>query len=449
MPIKGLTDRHAKFPEIGRIRKGGAAPRDAQGRTTRIGPDLTYFRVEFDERETEATAIFEKHYGTAAEGKPDEIDILLPFATVDENFEAWREAYLAGGMIHRCDGEWVQYEYDPKIGGPSVKGGIDVATGERRACDGSKPVLLYGPQHDKPLMCKPAGRLKVLLPVLRRAAYVTVLTGSVYDIVHLSEQLEAYRLLGGPQGLVGIPLVLRRRPKEISRPDPATGERKRMTKSLLSIEADPEWVRQRMTALQASATPDLEPGAVLRLPASRAAVDEDEAIEGDVLDLGDEAIGETEANGLPPIRSATTIASTPPAGSEAHVVWPKDAIDSLLGSDCLPKGTTPRQLELLLSKHSPFAPGDPIEWVAGWCAKFTAARARAAQDGLTQSATMTAQQATAAWVSSESERMDTKAQSGTIGPTEFEAWSSVLRKAESMGLISKLAENKAADDVPF
>ena len=444
MPIKGLTDRHAKFPEIGRIRKGGPAPRDAQGRTTRIGPDLTYFRVEFDDQETGARAIFERHYGTAAEGKPDEIDILLPFETVEENFEAWREAYLAGGMIHRCDGEWVQYEYSPAKGGPSVKGGITVDTGDRKPCDGSTPVLMYGANRDKPLLCKPAGRLRVLLPVLRRAAYLTVLTGSIYDIVHLSEQLEAYRLLGGPTGLVGIPLVLRRRPKEISRPDPATGERKRMTKSLLSLEADPEWVRQRMMALQASATPSLEPGAVLRLTASKATVDEDELLEGDVLDLGDEASGEPERNGLPPIQSAAAVASAPPAGSEAHVAWPKDAIDSLLASDCLPKGTTASQIESLLGRHSPFAPGDPIEWVAGWCAKYTAARTRAAQDGVQQSATITAQQATAAWVAFEAERMDTKAQSGTIGSTEFQVWSGILRKAEAMGLISK-----AADDVPF
>lgn len=456
-PIKGLTDRHAKFPEIGRIRKGGAAPRDASGRTTRIGQDLTYFRVEFDEREAEAKAIFEKHYGTAAEGKPDEIDILLPFPSVEENFEAWREAYLAGGMIHRCDGEWVQYEYDPKRGAPSVKGGLEVDTGERRACDGSKPVLMYGPAHDKPLMCKPAGRLKALLPVLRRAAYVTVLTGSVYDIVHLSEQLEAYRLLGGQQGLVGIPLVLRRRPKEIIRPDPGTGERKRMTKSLLSIEADPNWVRQRLMALQASATPSLEPGAIMRLPASRAAVDEDEAIEGELIrDLGDSDEGagesESEGNGLPvtptdvpadaPSTSARPAASAKP---DAIAAWPKDIIESLMAGDVLPKGTKGKEVELLL-RYSPFEPGDVVEWLASWCGKYTAARTRAAQDGETLSALETAKRATAAWVNEWSERIDVRAQAGTMGPTEFEAWTIVVGRAEAKGLIPRAAANTAGGE---
>jgi len=225
MPIKGLTDRGAAFPEIGRVRKGAKKTKNAPG------SDLDYFRVEFDEQETRTADAFKAVYGD----KPDEINILLPFNGVDENFEAWREAYVRGGLIHRCDGEQVIYEVNQSTGEKVV-----VNAQPFKACNRSSN-------------CKPVGRLKVLVPELQRLAYLTVLTGSVHDIMNISQQLEALLQMRGK--LAGIPLKLRRRPREISTPSGENGKRARRTKWLLSVEADPDWVKCQLTAMKQAALP--------------------------------------------------------------------------------------------------------------------------------------------------------------------------------------------------
>jgi len=225
MPIIGLTDRPAAFPEIGQVRKGAPKPEDGK----KPGQDLKWFRVTFDERETEAAAVFATTYGE----HPTEINVLLPFNAVEENFEAWREAYVAGGLTHRCDGARVWYETDP-TGHKAIAAGVPEKT-----CDGSSG-------------CKPVGRLKVLVPELRRLAFLTVLTTSVHDIMNLQRQLEALLQINGK--LAGVPLKLRRRPVKISTPMP-DGKRARREKWLLSIEADPTWVKAKLLAMKAAALP--------------------------------------------------------------------------------------------------------------------------------------------------------------------------------------------------
>lgn len=226
MGIKGLTDRQAAFPEIGQIRKGAPKPEDGK----RPGADLKWFRTTFDEMETEAAAIFARTYGE----HPTEIDVLLPFNTPAENFEAWREAYVAGGLTHRCDGDKVWYELDAQ-GQRSVVAGVP-----DRTCDRSR-------------QCKPVGRLKVLVPQLQRLAFLTVLTSSIHDIMNLQRQLDALHQINGK--LAGVPLKLRRRPVMISTPSGSNGQRARREKWLLSIEADPAWVKAKLLAMKAAALP--------------------------------------------------------------------------------------------------------------------------------------------------------------------------------------------------
>jgi len=96
-PIRGLTHREASFPMLGAIRKGAPKKPD------RPGADLDHFRVEFDEMEKDAAGKFVAVYGE----EPREINILLPFNSVDQNFQAWQESYVRSGLIHRCDGDWV------------------------------------------------------------------------------------------------------------------------------------------------------------------------------------------------------------------------------------------------------------------------------------------------------------------------------------------------------
>ena len=245
MGIKGLTDRGLSFPEIGQIRKG------AKKEGNRPGFDLTYFRVEFDEREVEAAEKFHSVYGE----KPAEIRIVLPFNDIPRMWDAWLEAYTAGRMIARSDGEYYTYLIDTKTGEILVKSGLDVKTGLPKPYVDGQPVGYYmdGKGKQQPVFCKPTGRLKIIIPELGRAAYLTLMTTSKHDIANISAQLEAFRTVNN--GLIaGIPLILRRRPKKISCPNP-DGTRARREKWMVSIEADPQWMSQMIGHLNSLALP--------------------------------------------------------------------------------------------------------------------------------------------------------------------------------------------------
>lgn len=243
MSIKGLTDRNMAFPEIGVIRKG--APKPPDGRAP--GKDLTFFRVEFDEREAEAAAKFQACYKT----EPREINVLLPFDDIDRCWDAWLEAYTAGRMVARSDGEKFIYLVNPKTGEIEVKNGQPYKRYEE-----GKPVGYYTNQRTgkgEPIYCKPTGRLKVVIPELQRLAYLVVLTTSFHDIANISAQLEALKQVNGGR-LAGIPLILRRRPKKISTPKP-DGTKARYAKWLISIEADPSWVKAKLMEVKHLALP--------------------------------------------------------------------------------------------------------------------------------------------------------------------------------------------------
>lgn len=249
-PIKGLTDRGLSFPEIGQIRKG------AKKTGNRPGEDLTYFRVEFDEREKKAEESFWAVYTNKETGKrePQAIRIILPFDEIERMWDAWYEGYTAGRMVARADGEIFTYLIDAKTNRILVKNGIDIETGMPRPFIEGRPVGFYTSNgKEMPIFCKPSGRLKVIIPELARAVYLTVLTTSIHDILNISDQLRAFQQINGGR-LSGIPLVLRRRPKAISTPN-ADGTRARRVKWLLSIEADPEWVKKRLMATKAAALP--------------------------------------------------------------------------------------------------------------------------------------------------------------------------------------------------
>lgn len=213
--IKGLTDRGASFPKLGALRKG--APKEG----SRPGSDLHHFR--FDSDDAAATAAFTAAYGD----EPNYISVYLPYATTEENFQAWKEEWSASSLRHRCDGEtmtrWLKtdgsYSDEPK------------------PCPGN---------------CKPAGRLMVIVPELERFAYVTVLTTSIHDIMELQANLEATEALRGD--LRGIPFVLSRKPRQISTPR-GDGKRVRVEKWLLSIEPGQAWVSHQLQAMERAALP--------------------------------------------------------------------------------------------------------------------------------------------------------------------------------------------------
>jgi hypothetical protein len=280
MPIKGLTDRGVAFPQIGNIRKG------AKKEPTKPGADLSYFRVEFDERETKAIAKFNQLY---PDGKPTAMTILLPFDQIERVWNPWREAYVAGALLHRCDGEFVNYAINPQTGEVIVKNGLDL-NGQPVKC-----TLQNDP--DKRKRCKPTGRLHVIVPELERLAYLVVHTTSTHDIGKISDQLAAIKEINGGH-IVGIPLILRRRPEKISTPTGENGKRERRVKSLISIEADPEWVSLKIGALRFAAMPQLQQ---IAAPDAGPSLEDLSGydVEPDEDEVSDEPIieGETTGNG--------------------------------------------------------------------------------------------------------------------------------------------------------
>lgn len=214
MPIKRLQRDTASFPRIGKLRKGAAKPQNGNA----PGKDLEYFR--FDTDDAEANERFVEAYGNM----PKKINVYLPFETVEENFSTWQEAYVAGGLKHRCDGETCVIWQKPD----------GTYSQEPIPCPGG---------------CKEVGRLNVIIPELARLAYVTAETHSINDILNLTDNLEAALALRG--SLTGIPFVLSRRPVEIS--TPSDGKRVRRTKWLLFLEPHPDWVRVQLATMRHNA----------------------------------------------------------------------------------------------------------------------------------------------------------------------------------------------------
>jgi hypothetical protein len=251
MPIKRLMQQTAAFPRIGKLRKGATKPNDKQP-----GKDLEHFR--FDSDDPYAVERFEAAYGK----EPRQINIYLPYETVEENFQTWQESYVAGGLKHRCDGETCVIWQKPD----------GTYSQEPTPCPGG---------------CKEVGRLSVIIPELARLAYVTVETHSINDILHLTNNLQAALALRG--SLAGIPFVLSRRPQEISTPG-KDGKRARYTKYMLFLEPHPDWVRVQLATMRHNAL-TIAAG-VMALPEHR------QLTAGQIIDMGTgEIIEPTIMNG--------------------------------------------------------------------------------------------------------------------------------------------------------
>lgn len=244
MPIIGMTDQGKAFPQIGDIRKGSKKQTNKKGEKV-WGEDLQYFRVEFDESEEAAAALFKARYGD----KPDKIVVLFPFDEIGLCWEAWREAYISGVMWHRCDDVNIFSQVNRVTGEVEIRNGLN-ARGEKVPCR-------IRNLENKDDRCKHKGRLQILIPEIRQLAYLMVHTGSKWDIINISKNLAGVYAINGNH-IAGIPLVMKRKPHDISTPSGSNGKRVRRKKWLISIEADPEWVDAKLDAMQADALPIVE-----------------------------------------------------------------------------------------------------------------------------------------------------------------------------------------------
>ena len=197
----------------------------------RPGTDLDHFRFTSDRPEVEEA--FREAYGD----KPVLINCYLLHPTVEGNFECWKEAWSAGGLQHRCDGEVCVLWLKPD----------GTYTQEPRPCPGG---------------CKEVGRLSVIIPELVMAGFVgavTVETHSKHDIMSIQASLQAAALqrVDNQNGLKGIHWVLRRQPEMVSAPavgkEAEKGGRVRRQKWLISLEPAAEWMQVQIRAARAVA----------------------------------------------------------------------------------------------------------------------------------------------------------------------------------------------------
>ena len=276
MTIKGISNQRLSFPRIGILRKGAKKMQD-----NKPGADLKYLRFVSDD--VDANRMFLAAYGP----EPRRINVLFPFATTDENLEMWMELHGSGSLKHRCDRDtavlWQDsdgtYRTDP-VPCPSKAAGLQ----------------------GKPGGCRPAIKVHVVIPELRRIAEVVVLSGAWNDAVELDGNLRAAEDTAHALGmnLCGLPFVLSRVEREISTPPREKGgKRMRSKKSLLHLEIAPSHVGLLMDAARKLATPRLSDGEPVRLLSEPSYVDEDEeededAGTGELVDPGHDDQSETE-----------------------------------------------------------------------------------------------------------------------------------------------------------
>lgn len=224
MPIRGLTDQVApRFPRLGKLRKGAEKPEQGN----KPGADLDYFRFD---GEPEIAGAFTAAYGNA----PRSLSVFLPYATPDECFQAWKEKWAAGGLVHRCDGQTMQIWRTPD----------GRYSREPKACDGG---------------CDEVGRLEVILPDLIRAGhvgYVTLETHGINDMLGIQATLNA--AYTARRDLRGIEFVLRRIEREISTPG-QNGQRVRRKKWIVELTPAPRWAQVQLAMAQSAALALPEP----------------------------------------------------------------------------------------------------------------------------------------------------------------------------------------------
>lgn len=251
MAIVGLTDNVIpRFPRLGKLRKGGEKPTAGN----KPGKELSHFRFTSDN--PAIVKAFHDAYGN----EPVSLRVYLPYPSTEMNFSTWKEAWAAGGLVHRCDGKTCTIWRTPD----------GKYSQQPKPCPGG---------------CKEVGRLEVILPELITAGfvgYVTLETHSLHDLINITATLEAVRQSAQdrPNGLQGIEFVLRRKNERISTPD-GKGGRVSREKWLVSIEPVPSWAQTYLA---------LASGSVLAIEAPQAFDtdtgeifddDDDDTIEGE------------------------------------------------------------------------------------------------------------------------------------------------------------------------
>jgi len=252
--IRGVDDQETlipTLPTIGRLHKGGPMREvKKSGRTYRImGEDLDHFRFT-SEREEVAKAFLEA-YGE----QPKVITCYLPYPTADENFQTCCEEWVAGGLVHRCDGKmmtiWRDEHGAMHVAPPAQPIPCPYDTGDKQ-------------RTDKQPGCRWVGRLYVIVPELIGAGFgglVSLVVSSKNDILRIKASLRAIeeerRGEGSDWPLRYMLVTVRRVPERISTPGDDGGRVRRST-HLVVVEPVTSWLQAQLQA----AREEYEPAAL-------------------------------------------------------------------------------------------------------------------------------------------------------------------------------------------
>lgn len=292
--IRGLTDTESVtigFPEIGRIRKGAAKKKNAEGQEV-FGNDLKWFRFTSEYEIVKKT--FDKVYGK----EPKVIPFYFPYALPDENFFTCKERWTAGSLQHRCDGVTTSTWLD--------KGHYRSKPEEQIKCPGN---------------CNNIGRLYMILPKLAESllqegfvelGYVMMETKSIHDLVVITKKLRTVYMYRDAKGLDlrGMEFSLTRYDKMVSVPgwgDNADG-RSRVTKSLVNVTTSLDWAKLALESVKTEEQPKMIGNGVPISP-----LDVDDAPADEIVEeLGptevEEGYGETSNFVIRPVEEAKPVA---------------------------------------------------------------------------------------------------------------------------------------------
>jgi len=296
MPIKDLQTAEYGFPEAGRIRLG----------IKKVNKKGVEYPVETDYFVLSDAMDLVPHYGQ----QPKELLVFLPYQERDRNFRAFYELFKTGGLYCQGDGEFINWQIDPAGSGETVirdghviqkyteENGESYADGSQVPCSGRNRKDM--PLYQRCTNCRARAILFVLIRdpkdplklVGNRLAYYRISTGSIHNIIGLTESLNtfAYLAAGFRKGLAGIPLILRRTERTMSvntkNKDNVT-TRSQVTKHFLAFEADPIWseVASLSIAAQALNKPVDE---LLALPDGIIDADELDTIDGEGMYVPEE-----------------------------------------------------------------------------------------------------------------------------------------------------------------
>ena len=289
--IQGLTDKNSltpRLPRLGRLRKGGAK-QEKNGKSV-FGKDLEYFR--FTSENPAVVSAFTKEYHE----QPNNLHVFMPFATRDECFPTWKEAWDASTLLHRCDGRTCEIWWDAQR---------KVYSREPKPCPGG---------------CKEVGRLEVVLPELFRSGFVGTVTMETHgknDMMAIASCLDKVEIERTEHGLDlrGVGFILRRHNESISTPGwgDNAGKRQRVVKSLVSLEPVAAWA-EKVIALADGAKP-----AEIAATSSFAVKDGRtyDTATGEVLDsFEDEEVEEGDFTSQTPVTEPITTAPQPGNGAK-------------------------------------------------------------------------------------------------------------------------------------